>query len=141
MTNHDTAPPPTVWPSVGFTDIDAGVRFLTALGFAVTALHRDGDGTVVHAEARWPDGGGVMFGTRGKPGAWGALGAQGCYVVAAEPATVDEAFTRVRDLVDVEVLTAVHETDFGSRTFDVRDGAGNLWSVGTYRGEGHADVR
>ena len=83
-------PAPSVWPTVSFTDVDAGLRLLTeGLGFVVTALHRDEDGTVAHGEARSPDGGGVMFGSRGKPGAWGALGPQGVYVVAAEPATVD----------------------------------------------------
>lgn len=128
-------PAPTVWPSVGFTDIDAGVRFLTdALGFVVTAMYRDEDGTVVHAEARWPDGGGVMFGSRGKPGAWGALGPQGVYVVAAELATVDGAWARAQAVEEVEVLEALHDTDYGSHQFGVRDADGNLWSIGTYRG-------
>ena len=76
-------PAPTVWPTVGFVDIDAGIRLLVdGFGFIVTALYRNDDGTVEHAEARWPDGGGVMFGSRGKPGDWGA-GPQGVYVVAA----------------------------------------------------------
>src|SRR5690606_10376522 len=98
------APAPSVWPSVGFTDVDAGVRVLTeVLGFVVTALYRDDDGTVAHAEARWPDGGGVMFGSRGKPGDWGALGPTGVYVVAAEAATVDAAWARARDDADLEV--------------------------------------
>jgi uncharacterized glyoxalase superfamily protein PhnB len=130
-----TAPAPTVWPSVGFTDVDAGVHFLTeGLGFTVTACYRDEDGTVAHAEARWPDGGGVMFGTRGKPGDWGALGPQGVYVVAAEPATVDAAWERVRGMAGVEVLQELHDTDYGSHEFGVRDADGNLWTVGTYRG-------
>ncbi len=128
-------PAPTVWPSVGFTDVDAGVRFLTeGLGFTVTACYRDEDGTVAHAEARWPDGGGVMFGTRGKPGDWGALGPQGVYVVAAEPGTVDAAWERVRGLPGVEVLQELHDTGYGSHEFGVRDADGNLWTVGTYRG-------
>ncbi|MFN2555451.1 MAG: VOC family protein [Nitriliruptorales bacterium] len=128
-------PVPTVWPSVGFTDVDAGVRLLTeGLGFIVTAMHRDEEGTVVHAEARWPDGGGVMFGSRGKPGEWGALGPQGVYVVAAEPRTVDAAWERVRSLDGVVVLRELHDTDYGSHQFDIRDADGNLWTVGTYRG-------
>lgn len=128
-------PVPTVWPSVGFTDADAGVRFLTEiLGFVVTAMYRDENGTVAHAEARWPDGGGVMFGSRGKPGAWGGLGPQGVYVVAAEAATVDAAWKRVQAADDVEVLRELHDTDYGSHQFDVRDRDGNLWTVGTYRG-------
>lgn len=126
---------PSVWPTVGFTDVDAGIRLLTdGFGFTVTALHRGADGVVEHAEARWPDGGGVMFGSRGKPGGWGALGPQGLYVVAAESATVDTAWERVRALDGVEVLTELHDTDYGSHEFAVRDRDGNLWSIGTYRG-------
>ena len=131
----DQQPVPTVWPSIGFTDVDAGVRFLTeGLGFAVTALHRDDAGVVQHAEARWPDGGGVMFGSRGKPGPWGALGPQGVYVVAADAATVDAVWRRLSGRDGVEVLRELHDTDYGSHEFGVRDGDGNLWSIGTYRG-------
>lgn len=128
-------PAPTVWPTVGFTDVDAGVRFLTeGLGFVVTAMHRDDDGTVQHAEARWPDGGGVMFSARDRAGPWGSLQAQGVYVVAAEAATVDEVFARVKDMPGIEVRQPVHDTDWGSHEFDLRDADGNLWCVGTYRG-------
>jgi uncharacterized glyoxalase superfamily protein PhnB len=135
--SHDLPrpPSPTVWPSVGFSDVDAGVRFLTeGLGFVITALYRDDAGIVEHAEARWPDGGGVMFGSRGKSGDWGALGPQGVYVVAASAATVDTACARVRDLPGIDLLRDVHDTDYGSHQFDVRDADGNLWAVGTYRG-------
>lgn len=133
--NLPSPPAPTVWPTVGFTDVDAGVRFLTeGLGFVVTAMHRGDDGTVQHAEARWPDGGGVMFSARDRPGPWGSLQAQGVYVVAAEAATVDEVFARVKDMPGVEVRQPVHDTDWGSHEFDLRDTDGNLWCVGTYRG-------
>lgn len=129
------APTPTVWPSIGFTDVDAGIRFLTeVLGLVVTSLHRDDDGTVGHAEARWPEGGGVMFGSRGRPGDWGTLGPQGVYVAAAEVATVEDVWQRVQ-ASDVEVLQPLHGTDYDPATFSVRDRDGNLWSVGTYRGE------
>jgi uncharacterized glyoxalase superfamily protein PhnB len=134
-TNLPSPPAPTVWPSVGFTDVDAGVRLLTeAIGFVVTAMYRGDDGTVEHAEARWPDGGGVMFGSRGKAGVWGSLGPQGVYVVAAEAATVDKAWERIRNFAGVEVLTELHDTDYGSHQFDFRDADGNLWTMGTYRG-------
>ena len=138
MTDHQGSadlPAPTVWPSVGFTDVDAGVRFLTeGLGFVVTALHRDAEGVVQHAEARWPDGGGVMFGSRGKSGAWGALGPQGVYIVASAAATVDAAWDRMTSMDNVDIVTALHDTDYGSHEFGVRDGDGNLWTMGTYRG-------
>jgi uncharacterized glyoxalase superfamily protein PhnB len=134
-TKLQSPPAPTVWPTVGFTDVDAGVRFLTeGLGFVVTALYRSDDGSVEHAEARWPDGGGVMFGSRDNEGVWGALGPQGMYVVAADAATVDAAWQRVRARGDVEVLRQLHDTDYGSHQFDIRDADGNLWTIGTYRG-------
>ena len=134
-TASTTVSTPFVWPTVGFTDVDAGIRFLTdGLGFTVTALHRDDHGTVAHAEARWPDGGGVMFGSRGKPGPWGALGPQGVYVVAADATTVDAVWERLAPMEGVDVLTELHDTDYGSHEFAVRDADGNLWSMGTYRG-------
>lgn len=126
---------PSVWPSVSFTDVDAGVRFLAdILGFVITALYRDDDGTIQHAEARWPEGGGVMFGSRGKPGDWGSLGPAGVYVSATEPAAVQAAWERVRASEDVEVLMELHATDYDPCTFSVRDADGNLWSLGTYLG-------
>jgi uncharacterized glyoxalase superfamily protein PhnB len=134
-TSFTDPPAPTVWPSLGFTDVDAGIRLLTdVLGFTVTALHRSADGTVQHAEARWPDGGGVMFGTRGKPGEWGALGPQGIYVVAAEAATVDAAWDRVID-ERFRITEELHDTDYGSHQFAFTDPDDNLWCVGTYRGQ------
>ncbi|GAA4283938.1 VOC family protein [Brevibacterium daeguense] len=127
---------PSVWPSLSFTDAEQGVRLLSdVLGFVVTVIHRDDDGVVQHAEARWPDGGGVMFGTRGKPGDWGRLEAQGVYIVAAEPATVDAVWERVQAEADLEVLEPLGDTDYGSHQFGFRDRDGNLWSLGTYRGE------
>lgn len=134
--HHFTTPPaPTVWPSIGFIDVDTGITFLTrTLGFTVTAQYRGGDGSVEHAEARWPDGGGVMFSSRGKAGDWGALGPQGVYVVAGDPATVDQAWARVQENGWAEVLEPLGDTDYGSHQFTVRDGDGNLWTMGTYPG-------
>ena len=132
---HLPPPSPSVWPSVGFTDVDAGLRLLTdGFGFVITTLHQGDDGVVAHAEARWPDGGGVMFGSRGKPGPWGQLGPQGVYVVAAAAATVDAAYDRVQRLEGVAVTEPLGDTDYGSHQFAVRDHDGNLWCVGTYRG-------
>lgn len=128
-------PTPTVWPSIGFTDIDEGIRLLTeGFGFVVTAVYRSDDGTVEHAEARWPDGGGVMFATRGKSGAWGDLGPQGVYIVAQRPETVDSAWKGMQAFDEVEVLNPLHDTDYGSHQFDIRDRDNNLWTIGTYRG-------
>jgi uncharacterized glyoxalase superfamily protein PhnB len=37
-----------------------------------------------------------------------------------------------------DVETGLHDTDYGSRDFRVRDPEGNHWSFGTYRG--HRDL-
>lgn len=71
---------------------------------------------------------------RGKPGEWGSLGPHGVYIVAADARTVDAAWERVRRRDSVVVLRDLHDTEYGSHQFDVRDADGNLWTMGTYRG-------
>jgi uncharacterized glyoxalase superfamily protein PhnB len=129
-----------IWPILTFRDAPAATDFLEqAFGFERTAVYtRDTDAAVVeHAEMRWPLGGGVMLGTAGKddsPFGQRLPGNDCVYVVCTDP---DELFERavgagatvVRDLTD---------EDYGSRGFSVRDPEGNLWSFGTYPGEGDA---
>ena len=130
----DTAPPPQVWPTLRARDARALIRFLVSVvGFEETAVYADGD-TVHHAQLSWPLGGGVMLGSVRddaddpfalRPGTFGA------YVVVDDP---DGLFERVRS-AGAEVVRELHDTDYGSRDFAVRDPEGNLWSFGTYRGE------
>jgi uncharacterized glyoxalase superfamily protein PhnB len=58
-------------------------------------------------------------------------GTFGCYVVTAEP---DVLYARVV-AGGAEITRQLHDTDYGSRDFALRDPEGNLWSFGTYRGE------
>ena len=105
---NDAAPPPQVWPTLRACDARALIRFLVdAFGFEATAVYGDGD--------PWPL----------QPGTFGA------YVVTDEP---DALFERAK-AAGAEVLAGVHDTDYGSRDFSVRDPEGNRWSFGTYRGE------
>jgi uncharacterized glyoxalase superfamily protein PhnB len=60
-----------------------------------------------------------------RPGSFAA------YVVTDEP---DALFARAT-AAGATVLRELHETDYSSRDFAVRDPEGNLWSFGTYRGE------
>ena len=130
----DTAPPPQVGPTLRARDARALIRFLVSVvGFEETAVYADGD-TVHHAQLSWPLGGGVMLGSVRddaddpfalRPGTFGA------YVVVDDP---DGLFERVRS-AGAEVVRELHDTDYGSRDFAVRDPEGNLWSFGTYRGE------
>ena len=131
----DTTPPPQVWPTLRARDARALIRFLVdAFGFEETAVYADGD-VVHHAELSWPLGGGIMLGSARaandqdpwplQPGSFGA------YVVTDQP---DELLAHAT-AAGAEVFMALHETDYGSREFAVRDPEGNRWSFGTYRGE------
>ncbi|HWB71660.1 MAG TPA: VOC family protein [Egibacteraceae bacterium] len=127
-----------VWPVLTFRDAPAVIEFLeNAFGFERTAVYvRDDDPTVVeHAEMRWPLGGGVMFGTAGKddsPFGQRTPGNDSVYVVCTDP---DKLFERAVG-AGATVVRGLTDEDYGSRGFSVRDPEGNLWSFGTYSGEG-----
>jgi uncharacterized glyoxalase superfamily protein PhnB len=88
---------------------------------------------VEHAELRWPEGGGIMLGSAvegagtfaGRP-----TGVSSSYLVTDHP---DDLHARAT-AAGAEVVDDLHDTDYGSRGFTVRDPEGSLWTVGTYRG-------
>lgn len=115
-------------------DVRSLIRFLVkAFGFEETVVYAEGE-RVVHAELAWPPGGGIMLSAPPasaeqddrppQPGAFSA------YVVTDDP---DRLYTRAT-AAGAEVLRPLHDTDYGSRDFSVRDPEGNHWSFGTYRG-------
>jgi uncharacterized glyoxalase superfamily protein PhnB len=132
----DKTPAPQVWPTLRARDARTLIRFLVdAFGFEETVVYGDGD-RVDHAQLSWPPGGGIMLGSARaadsadddwslRPGTFGA------YVVTDDP---DKLFARAT-AAGATVLRELHETDYGSRDFAVRDPEGNHWSFGTYRGE------
>ena len=128
-------PPPQVWPAFRARDARALIRFLVdAFGFEETVVYGEGD-LVHHAQLSWPPGGGIMLGSA-RPDDMDdtgpvAPGSFGCYVVTDEP---DALFARAVT-AGAEVIAGLHDTDYGSRDFAVRDPEGNRWSFGTYRGE------
>ena len=136
MTSPD-APPPTVWPAFRARNARALIRFLVdAFGFEETAAwgdQPDGSGdVVVHAQLSWPLGGGVMLGSARDDGVWQVPpGSAGCYVVTDDPDALHDRAVAA----GAEVIQPLHDTDYGSRDFAVRDPEGNRWSFGTYRGE------
>lgn len=127
---------PSVWPVLSYRDARGAIDFLAkAFGFEERACYaRDDPSIVVHAEMRWPLGGGVMFGTAGKddsPFGRRAPGNDSVYVVCDDP---DGLFARAV-AAGAEVVRGLVDEDYGSRGFTVRDPEGNLWSFGTYAGE------
>jgi uncharacterized glyoxalase superfamily protein PhnB len=129
--------PVSVWPGLTYRDARAASAFLVeAFGFEERAMYaRDDDpAVIVHAELRWPRGGGVMFGSAGKddsPFGKRIPGNDSVYVVCDDP---DALFARAT-AAGAEVVRGLTDEDYGSRGFTVRDPEGNLWSFGTYAGE------
>ena len=130
----DTAPLPQVWPTLRARDARGLIRFLVdAFGFEDTAVYGDGD-QVHHAQLSWPLGGGVMLGSvrGGDDDPWPIRpGTTGCYVVCDDPDALHDRAVAA----GAQILTPLHDTDYGSREFTARDPEGNRWSFGTYRGE------
>jgi uncharacterized glyoxalase superfamily protein PhnB len=124
----------TVWPGFRYDDAPVAVRFLVdVFGFQETLVVPDAQGDIVHAELRWPEGGGVMLGsTKNRQGAHAQRkdGVGSAYVVSDD---VDAIYAKAC-AAGAEIAEKLHDTDYGSHTFAARDPEGNLWTFGTYRG-------
>jgi len=124
-------PAPTVWPTFQPDDAHAMIDFLVdVVGFRRTVVHPEGE-LVAHAQLDWPEGGGVMLGSR-RATSGVAPGIASIYVVTDH---VDAVHERVRDAPGVTITRPLSDTDYGSREFVMTDPEGNFWSFGTYRGE------
>src|SRR5690625_1178351 len=122
------------WPTFQFRDADAALGYLVSvIGFRESAVYRDENGAIAHAELRWPDGGGIMFGgVKDEP--WsesaGAPGTAATYLVTDDVAAVA---ARV-EAAGWRILRPAQSTDYGSTECAFADPEGNAWSVGTYGG-------
>lgn len=128
-------PAPTVWPALRYDDAPTALRFLSdVLGFNEAMVVAGPNGSIAHAELRWPEGGAVMLGSTTHPtdGVHDAMkpGSSAVYVVSDH---VDAIYAKAR-AAGAEITAELHDTDFGSHTFSLRDPEGNAWTVGTYRG-------
>jgi uncharacterized glyoxalase superfamily protein PhnB len=132
-----TATSPGVWPTLSYRDAEAAVGYLVdVVGFTIAVVHRSADRPVAHAELRWPDGGGIMFGSDQGEQRWsGAAGAPGTATAYLSTDDVAGVASRVTE-AGWQVLRPLAETDYGATEFAFLDPEGNAWSVGTYRGEG-----
>ena len=124
----------TVWPALRYRDALAAIRFLVeAFGFEEIVRYPGADESQVsHAELRWPLGGGVMLGSAREDSVIAGLppGTGSIYVVTEEP---DALYERART-AGAQVVRELHDEDYGSREFTVRDPEGVYWSFGTYAG-------
>ncbi len=125
------------YPCLSYADADAGIRWLTGtLGFTEHQVYRDETGTVVHAELLLDDAMIMMGADRdGHPSDPGFSSPKGSRPTAAVYIAVDDpdALWQRATAAGAEVVRELHDTDYGSRDFSVRDPEGHLWSFGTYR--------
>jgi uncharacterized glyoxalase superfamily protein PhnB len=130
--------PGGVWPILHYDDSHAARRFLVdVLGFGEVTVVVGEQDEIAHGELRWPTGGSLVFGWTGHhDSVHGGLptGSNAIYLVTDD---VDAIHDRAV-AAGAAVANAPHRTAFGSGgeayAATVRDPAGNLWTVGTYRG-------
>lgn len=132
---------PTVFHCLSFRDADAGIAFLTALGFTERLVVRsEADPSLVeHAQFHWGECGAIMFGSAARANEgdsdWQrSVGVASCYLVVATDAEVDAAYERGLAAGGTSIHPPKDE-DYGGRTAAVRDPEGNQWSIGSYAGE------
>lgn len=133
---HTNAGTTGVYPAFQARDPQALLDFLVeALGFVENTAYRAGEGAdeeIVHAQLDWPGGGAIMFGSYKPDNPWcREPGTAGVYLVADDLDAVHSRASRA----GADIVRPIEDTDYGSREFTVRDPEGNLWSIGTYRGE------
>jgi uncharacterized glyoxalase superfamily protein PhnB len=121
---------PNIIPALRYKNGTAAIEWLgKALGFEKQMVVPGPDGNVAHAQLTFGEGI-IMLGS-GKhepPNPWDQV-AQGIYVYVAD---VDAHCARAK-AAGAEIVMDLHDTDYGSREYSVRDPEGHLWSFGTYR--------
>jgi PhnB protein len=139
-----TTPKPSefgqIWAAVPYADAPAGIRFLTeVLGFeSQIVVPNDADPSVIeHSQLRWPEGGILQAASVNRPGnpySQRPTGSESLYIVTADPESVWE---RCR-AAGVEVVDPPSRPDYapGTMVFSIRDPEGNIFSFGSYAGEG-----
>jgi len=126
----------SVYPAVRYTDARAAIDWLkSALGFQERVTYGDDAGGVVHAELSL-NGNLIMLGSS-KPDAYGKSpkelgGLTGTiYIALDSPSDVDALCARAKR-AGAAILSDIHDTDYGSHDFTLRDPEGHVWSFGTY---------
>lgn len=130
---------PQLFHCLTFLDVDAGIEFVSALGFVERLVVRDeaDSSRVVHAQFGWRDNGGIMFGSvrPDDPLGFASRPGQGaCNLVFATEAEIDSAVERAV-AAGATVVQEPHRPAHGGYSAALRDREGNLWNLDTYAGE------
>jgi PhnB protein len=133
------SPGGAVWAALNYADAPAGIAFVVdVLGFEPQIVVTGEDPSVIeHSQLRWPEGGIVQAASAGRPGnvfSDRPTGAESLYVVTADPMAVYQRCVSAG--VEIVEEPATPDYDPEGTVFSIRDAEGNLWSFGTYGGEG-----
>jgi uncharacterized glyoxalase superfamily protein PhnB len=129
-----------VFPNLGYRDARAAIRFLIeAFGFEEVAVY-DGEreGSIGHADLRWPAGGAVSLHSAEPGGSTVAdlaarVAAADGYPAFSVHVTTDEPDALFERAVaaGAEIVREVEDSPHGPRGFVVRDPEGLYWSFAT----------
>ncbi len=120
---------PTLYPSMRYRDAPAAIEFIkNAFGFEEREVHSNDDGTIAHAELSY--GPSILMLGSDRDDLYGERAGLGWIYVAVEDP--DAHCERAR-AAGAEIMNDLHDTDYGSRDYGVRDPEGNVWNFGTYR--------
>lgn len=119
-------------PALRYTDAPAAITWLVeVLGAEARHVYPGPDGTVAHAEL-WLGDACVMLGSFRADAAPPTRPGEGMvYVVAGSADAVDARHARAV-AAGARIVTALHDTDYGSRDFACADPEGNWWAFGSY---------
>lgn len=129
-----------IWAALNYADAEAGIAFCCdVLGFErQIVVPGDEPGVVVHSQLVWPEGGIVQAGTANREDnefSMRPTGTENLYVITADPMAVHARCVAA----GVEMVREPEVADYdsaGGVNFTIRDPEGNLWTFGSYAGEG-----
>lgn len=128
MTSETAIRVKQVFPALRYERPEAVIEWMVdVLGMEKWAIFRD-EGRIVHAELKFGD---VFLGVGPAQveGIFsGPVTAEGPYVALDG---VDALYERVKGC-RADIVMDIHDTDFGSRQFALRDPEGRIWSFGTW---------
>jgi uncharacterized glyoxalase superfamily protein PhnB len=135
MPAHANDARPNIFPAIRYDDAPAAIEWLVrAFGFEKLFVVPNPDGTIAHGELKLGPGV-IMLGSARdddldmrSPHKLGGVN-QSIYVYLPD---VDSHYQQAK-AAGAAIVREIHDTDYGSREYGVRDIEGNLWSFGTYR--------
>jgi uncharacterized glyoxalase superfamily protein PhnB len=127
----------TVIPTMRYKDAPAAIEWLCRVfGFEEHLVVPNPDGTIAHAQLSFGNGM-IMLGSA-RPDEYGRLLAQPAeiggretqtpYVIVSDP---DAIYARAK-ASGAEIVTDIHDADYGGRFFSCRDLEGHHWNFGSF---------